>query len=178
MADDGTFSQLGDALLGIPEYRRLQPLDRTEYKVNIDRGAHIRITPEGMAIYMLVEAPGVFLNDHNRPVPPEVARRAGFPVDKLLRMRAKNEAMAKAQKQIEADFDSLINERHVIDERGDYRLVRHAEESWLVEWAEDGSAMHRGYLPEGKAKELFDSLAGPAPASQPAEVAGKRPAKA
>lgn len=175
MAD---MEQIGDALLGIPEYRKLQPLELTQYKVPIDRGAHIRHTPEGMAVYMLVEAPGVFLNDHNRPVSPEIARLAGFPVEKFLRMRAKNEAMAKAQKQIEADFDSLINERHVIEERGDYRLVRHAEESWIVEWADDCSSMHKGYLPEGRAKELFDSLAGPAPASQPAEVAGKRPAKA
>jgi hypothetical protein len=136
-------------------------LPRNEnYKVDIDDGAMIRYHPTGAAVYMLYRNPGVFLNDHNRPVPAEFAGAAGYDVEPLLRARRKREAQAVALEAIEAEYRVSAGFREVIKSAGDYSLVHVGNERYNVEF-EDGSPMNTsGPLPLDVAEKTYMMLVG------------------
>lgn len=139
------------------------------YKVDVNRGCHIRIhKATGMAIYMYIEMPGVFLNDHARPVPPELAAEAGFDVDKLLRDRRKREALLKATQAVEAEY-STVAKRDIVAEHGEYRVIALSDDLFMVEF-EDGSPLSKP-VPETIAMSTFRMLAGIE------ETAPEKPAK-
>ena len=128
------------------------------YKVDVNRGCYIRMhRATGMAIYMYADQPGVFLNDHARPVPHEMAAEAGFDVEPLLRAKRKNDALHKAQMAIEAEYKTSV-QRDVIAEHGEYRVVGLGNDLFLVEF-EDGSPLSKP-VSEPIAMNTFRLLAG------------------
>lgn len=116
------------------------------YKVDVNRGVLIRFTrttqeefPAGMAVYMYLERPGVFYNDHAKPVPPALAAAAGYDIEPLLKARRKQEALAKAKQEIESQFRGEVLRETVLEE-GEYRLVHVGNGQHIVEF-EDGSSL-------------------------------------
>ncbi len=150
------------------------PIPNNEnYKVDVNRGVHIRFTrggefPDGMAVYMYVDRPGVFYNDHAKQVPAEVASAAGFNVAPLLRARKKFEAMAKAQQEIEAQFREDSGIREVIREEDDYLLVHIGSERYNVEFA-DGSPLTPQPMTKEVAERTFRAMLGKEEEAKPAK---------
>jgi len=146
--------------------RNVGPGPQNSYRIDVNRGCHIRFTRgsaagvgivEGMAVYMYVDTPGVFYNDHGKIVPPEFAVSAGFDTETLLKQRRKAVAIRDAMELVEKQFTEHQT-RELIAEQGEYRVVHIGNELYQVEF-EDGTAMAR---PVNKAIALatFQALAG------------------
>jgi len=142
------------------------PVPKNEnYKVDVDRGVHIRFTrgggefPEGMAVYMYLDKPGVFYNDHAKQVPPALAAAANYDIEPLLRARKKHEAMAKARQEVEAQFREDSGIREVIREEDDYLLIHIGSERYNVEFA-DGSPLTPQPMTKEVAERTFRAMLG------------------
>lgn len=115
---------LMDGAVGIDEPFARQPLAHTNYKIDIDtRPTQIRYTADGMAVYMHLDEPGVYYNDHARRIPDELAGEAGYDVVELARYRKMNEARRKVLGDLEADF-SVTTKPKVIADEGDYQVIQ------------------------------------------------------
>jgi hypothetical protein len=74
-------------------------------KLDLDRGVEIRFYPGNrMQIAMYADAPGAYYDATGKPVAAELARGAGFDVEKNLRKKVAQERLAAARKQIEAEL--------------------------------------------------------------------------
>ena len=96
-------------------------------KIDYDKGVRIRSIPElGMEVFMYIQDPGVFLTANGAVIPAELARRAGFDVDKLLKMRERKVRMGIAAATIEREIDLSESAavREVIEELGGFKVVR------------------------------------------------------
>lgn len=178
-----TFEQFGTGL-DAPYLNRI-PLNQTGYKVNVDDpgGCQIRITHDGMSIYMLYREPGVYYNDHARKVPEELAREAGFDVERWGKARRRLEARKRAMDAIDADFDVGPQSR-VVWAEGEYRVVEIAPGYFNVEFVDEDAPEGEKYTvlngrgPVGLdvARRRFEELTGTTvsaeaeAASQPAEA--------
>jgi hypothetical protein len=73
--------------------------------LDLNRGVMTKFHPQnGMKISQYIDSPGVYYTDTAEPVPPELARQAGFNVEKDMRNKLKNERLAAAKRQIEAEM--------------------------------------------------------------------------
>ena len=108
-------------------------------KSNIDenRPTIIRFVPDlGMEIYMYKDDPGVFLNAYGTPVHPDLARKAGYDVDKYLKVKQRRDLMSQAASEIERRLAleaSQPGSRNVIKERDGFRLVQIGNGRCVVE---------------------------------------------
>jgi hypothetical protein len=120
------------------------PLNQTSYKVNIDdpMGYQIRIHPSGMSVYMGHRNPGVYVNDHDRPVPESMAAQAGFDIERWAKAKAKKDAIARATELAEAEFEYQDGDT-VIWVSGDYRVIMLGDGFYNVEFVDTD-------LPEGE----------------------------
>lgn len=144
--------------------------------VNVDRGCEIRHTVEGIAVYMYVDLPGVWYNEHEAEVGPEAARMAGYPVDALLFERKKREAVAAAGAAILETYGEV--KREVVAEEGDYRIVHIGQDRFNVEFVPDGSVMNlNGPVSRPVADHIVEALQPPKPALATPEVNEKEPGK-
>lgn len=93
--------------------------------VDYDRGVIIiNHAKTGMDIFMYVDDPGKFLNAHSAPVSDELAKEAGFDVDKLSKERIKKERKQQAMQLIDAELSSDNDVREeVVEERNEYKIV-------------------------------------------------------
>ena len=150
------------------------PLSQTSYKVNIDdpMGYQIRNHHSGMAIYMAHRNPGVYLNDHNRPVPESLAAEAGFDIPRWRKAKAKKDAIARATQLAEAENEYQDGDT-VIWEANDYRVVMLGDGFYNVEFVdtEVAEGTHGRYtllnrsgpMNRQGAKALFKDLSGTDP---------------
>lgn len=116
-----------------------------------------RFTREGIAVFMYNDTPGVFYGEHGQEFPPEMAMAAGFDVEPLLQQRQKQEAIGKAQAEIEQTFKET-KKHNVKAQRGSYKLVYIGNGMFNVEF-EDGALMNPEPLSEDVALRVFDTLA-------------------
>jgi len=143
--------------------------------IDEDRGVLIRHVPElGMEIYMYRDTPGVWLNAYGTPVAPDLARKAGFDVDRYLKLKQRRDMMSQAQAAIEKQLDleaSQPGARTVILERDGFKIVQTASGRCVVE-APDGTALTgTAQLNETAARAIFDQICPPA-APAPSEAEG------
>lgn len=138
------------------------------YRVNVNRGTYIRYTPQGEAVYMHHDEPGVFRNEVDRIVSPTAAAAAGYDTESLLRIRRRNEARNAAVAQVDAEYN-FTNPRKVIEERGEYRVIELREGYYNVEFL-DGTVMNaKGPVNFDLAMKIFrQSLNEPEPMNEPA----------
>lgn len=142
--------------------------------IDVDRGCEIRRTPEGVSVFMYIDQPGVFYNEHGVEVGAKAAQMAGFAVDTLLRERKKREAILAAGKTIAESYQET--EREVVAESGDYRIVHIGSERYNVEFS-DGSVMNlNGPVSLAVAQKIMEALQ-PMPDPAPTEVSAKEPGK-
>lgn len=73
--------------------------------LDLNRGVITKFHPRnGMKISQYIDSPGVYYTDTAELVPPELARQAGFNVEKDMRNKLKNERLAAAKRQIELEM--------------------------------------------------------------------------
>lgn len=151
------------------------------YRLDVNQGVHIRfIGDTGEAIYMFVDKPGVYYNEVGRVVREDLAAAAGFDTERLGYLRRRNEARSSAIAAVDAEFG--LNQRTIVVERGEYRVVELRPGFFNVEF-DDGTVMNaKGPIPEDMAMKLFrQCLNEPEPepesaavVSQPAADAGPK----
>ena len=150
--------------------------------INIDRGVEIRHSPHGVTVYMYVDQPGVFYNEHGAEIGAKAAAMAGFNTEALVKERLKREAIAKAG-DIAAKGFTAVPTREIVATLGDFAIIQIAEGRFNVEYVPDGSVMNMAGPVDRKTADTILEALQPAPesaepaATQPAEKPGK-PAKA
>lgn len=144
----------------------------------LDRGAHIRFTPSGIAVYHFPDwredpndqssrfhegMPGHFYNEHGDEVAPQLAAEAGFDVEKLTKERKKRERIAQAQAMIEAEFSDAPTKREVVKEENGYKVVHVGNDRHNVEDPEGNVLNPKAYLDKASALKVLKAMAVPPP---------------
>jgi hypothetical protein len=93
--------------------------------IDYDRGVIINTHERtGMDVFMYVDDPGKFLTAHSKVVPDEIAKEAGYDVEKLAKERNKKERKEKAMEMIDAELaDDKDNRTETVLERNGYKVV-------------------------------------------------------
>lgn len=99
--------------------------------IDLNRGVTKRIHPDGFAVCMYKDDPGVYYDSTGTPLSMEVAKEARFPVEQYARAR---ERLAKAKAALEAIAMEYgeIPVGHVIETSGDYAVVHAGEGQFHV----------------------------------------------
>lgn len=106
-------------------------------RIDVDRGVSMRqvvrfenthkFLPDerygGLTVYMYKDEPGKYFDVHGNPVPDAIAKKAGYPVDKLAKARAKKEAMAKFEERLAQELALEADEEIIIAEAGDWKVI-------------------------------------------------------
>lgn len=181
MVDQVPVQQAGD--LTFPKV----DLSLTNYKFDVDQpgGVQIRFTGDGMAVYMAFRHPGLFFNDHGKRVPDVIASAAGYPIDRLGKLRELEEAKRKFGEQMDREF-AVSTANRIVWAEGDYRVVEVYDDLYNVEFVdgEDATVLNaRAPLSLEVAKRRFEELTGTivsssasAEPSQPGDADVEKPA--
>lgn len=110
--------------------------------IDIDRGVTLRqivafndpanprkfepdINYGGMAVYMYKDEPGIYYDVHGKVIPEVLAKRAGFPTDKLAKAKRRRDAVAALEAQFRAELDAEDQDEEVVlAEAGDWKIVQ------------------------------------------------------
>lgn len=126
--------------------------------IDYDRGVIKNVHPSGVAVYMYVDTPGVFINAFGTEVDVELAKSSGFDTEPLLRKRIYNERVSEAMENIEAEMVTGEAKREPIMERDGFKVLdiglgRHDIED------PDGNKLNTLPMPLEQAELLFNQLA-------------------
>lgn len=91
--------------------------------IDYDKGVLKRKHPAGLDVYMYVNEPGVFRNGHGNEVDKELAREAGYEVDRLVKERRRRARVAEATKMIDEEFSHEVAHK-VVDTVNGYKIVQ------------------------------------------------------
>lgn len=93
--------------------------------IDYDRGVIIvNHARTGMDIFMYADDPGKFLNAHSAPVSDELAKEAGFDVEKLAKERLKKARKEQAYQMIDAELSSDSDVKsEVVEEKNGFKLL-------------------------------------------------------
>lgn len=131
--------------------------------IDVNRGVEIRKErASGIKVYMYINEPGVYLNEHGKPMTEEFAERAGFEVGTHAKQKLKRERMAEfmSKLEIELELANSTEEEKILVQRGGFKVVAkplgHAD---VVE-IETGDRMNPDApLNEQEAMMLLEALA-------------------
>lgn len=105
-----------------------------ERKIDYDRGVRIRTIPDlGMDVFMYKDTPGVYLNAYGTEVSLDLARLAGFDVDRLGKLRTRNERVALMARQIDAELAVAEQSREVVEELDGFKIIDIGAGRYLIE---------------------------------------------
>lgn len=101
--------------------------DQPKRKINYDRGVTFMLhQPTGMNVFMYKNEPGVYRNIFEGIVPEEMAKEAGFDVEKFAKERNRRERMAAAMDAIDAELKEADSvEQKVVVENQGYRVIEY-----------------------------------------------------
>ena len=125
--------------------------------VDYDRGVLIMLDPvSGMDVFMYVDSPGVYLTAHSKPVPEEIAKRAGYDVEKLAKDRLKGERKAQALRAIEEEMadEKDMREDVVCEDASGFKVITTGMGRHHV-IDPDGNQLTRLALPKESALKLL-----------------------
>lgn len=138
--------------------------------IDVDRGVTIKMHEKyGMYIYMYKDTPGVYLDTFGKEVPAELAKEAGYDINKLGKSRQYMEKLNVAKAAIAAELEQPAEDapKKVVKERDGIRVVDMGRGRFLVET--DEGPLTDVPLAEDTAMGLLDTLAPEAPkAAKPA----------
>lgn len=138
-------------------------------QIDYDLGVHKRtVNGMGLDIYMYVNQPGVYLNAHGNEVTEDLARQAGFEVDKHLKQRKLRAALSEAEREIRARMDAAQDEKKVVVSRRGYTLVDIGLDQFRV-YDPDGDLLTKEALSKAQAQIVFDKLVPEGEVSAPAQ---------
>lgn len=144
-------------------------------QIDVDRGVTIRqivkfdkvnqakFEPDmkygGLTVYMYKDDPGTYYDVHGNKVPDGIAKMAGYPVDKLSKLRRKKEAMAIFEREMAKQLNMEEDEEVVIlAEAGDWQVIRVSNGRAKIIDKETGDLITRTLLPEKDALSLLKEL--------------------
>lgn len=128
-------------------------------KIDYNRGVMIMThNASGMNVYMYLDTPGDYLNAFEGPVSEQLAKEAGYDVEKYGKEKIKRIRMAQAKEAIEAELNNADVTNEVVREKNGFKVVdiglgRHKVED------PDGNTLTAVYLPKEQAFFLLDQLA-------------------
>lgn len=127
-------------------------------KIDYNRGVMFQSdAATGINVYMYLDNPGVFLSNQGTEVAPELARSAGFDVEKLTKERQLRERMSEAMKAIRAELALGEENKTVVVEREGFKLVDIGVGRFQV-LGPDGDVLTKDPLPKEQAELLMDQL--------------------
>lgn len=125
-------------------------------KIDYNRGVTKRsVSRINMDIFMYKDTPGVYLNAFGDEVDLELAKEAGFPVEKHALLRKHRDAMVAAEEKIREKLDT--GEQTVIETKRGYTLIDIGLDRFQVKDPE-GGVVNAVPMAEGAAKILFGQL--------------------
>jgi hypothetical protein len=74
--------------------------------LDLNRGVKTRFHPNGMKVSMYLDDPGTYLDDLGKPFPDELAKQAGFDLDKWRKEKLKLQKLAAFKKQLDQEYAS------------------------------------------------------------------------
>lgn len=79
-----------------------------------------------MKIFMYFDEPGVYVNVHGKPVPVELANKAGFDTKKWAKAKLKNDKIAefRAKVEQELDMEPEDDEEVILAEKSGFKIVQ------------------------------------------------------
>lgn len=128
--------------------------------VNIDvvRGVSMRKhSATGIAVYMYIDTPGVYLNMFGQPVSEKIAAEAGFNTARDGKLREKSRLMDEYMRKVEAQLEMETGTQSVLAERGGYKVVSNGQ-GYARIMGEDGESLNPMPIPEDQALALLDEL--------------------
>lgn len=148
--------------------------------LNIDLNAGVTMKRQakdgkdvGPAVYMYKSRPGVYFNVFGNEVSEELAKEAGFDVEKLSRQRRQAELIEQAKKDIEAQL-SDPDEKVVVKEREGVKVVKIGEGRYTIEGPDGSNILPPGVqYDEARAMGMLDKLV---PEKAPAKKSAKEKA--
>lgn len=125
--------------------------------LNLDRGCLIRFTPEGIAVGMYYDQPGIWYNEHGTEVTPLLAKSAGFDTTSLLKERTKRERMAAAAEAVAKQFEGEEHTDEVVKEKNGFKLVHIGlDRHNIVD--PDGNILNKNHLTRAEGVKVFAAL--------------------
>lgn len=129
----------------------------------------------GMIVYMYKDDPGKYYDVHGKPLPEGIAKKAGFPVDRLAKMRKKREAMEAFEQKLKTELATEMDEEVVLAEAGDWKVVAMPMERAKVVDKETGEAVTAVPMPQADAIALLEHLTGTAEQVKKVELSSAEP---
>lgn len=126
--------------------------------LNLDRGCLIRFTPEGIAVAMYYDQPGVWYNEHGSEVTSVLAKSAGYDTVILLKERTKRERMAQAAQAVAAQFEGEEPAtEEVVKEKNGFKLVHIGlDRHNIVD--PDGNILNKNHLTRAEGVKVLAAL--------------------
>ncbi len=155
--------------------------------IDLNRGVTIRGNVAGVRVYMYKDSPGEFHDVLGDPVTQDVARAAGFDVDRLLRERQKQERILAMRAQIEWEYEGVSKTveqemlRESSPEAANGQLVTETDsftlqdrgQGWYDVRDKDGSPVNPKAMREGEANAFLEELRSGTSIPQTAEAANE-----
>lgn len=133
----------------------------SDRKIDYDEGVLINVHPgTGMDVFMYIAKPGHYYSAHAHVVPEQIAREAGFNVDRLSKERIRIERKASASAIIDQELkDEANTQEECVNVLNGFKLIsiglgRHNVKD------PDGNLLNAHPLTEESAKRLFKAMAG------------------
>ena len=130
-------------------------------KIDVNRGAMYRRSEAvgNIGIWMYIDTPGVYYDDHENEVSEEIARTAGYDVERFRKDRIRRERLAAASSAIEAELEiaGSAGEEEVLAEDAGYKVIGlPLDNAHLVDI--DGNRLTPNPVSRPVAMKLFESL--------------------
>lgn len=129
--------------------------------VDYDRGAIIMTHPgTGMDVFMYVDEPGKYMTAHLADVPDQIAREAGYDVDRLSKEKLRRSRKAQASAIIDKELaDEANTTEECVNVLNGFKLVSIGMGRHNVK-DPDGNVLNAHPLPKESADKLFHAMAG------------------
>jgi hypothetical protein len=142
------------------------------FKIDLDRGVMAMrqpLTKGGVYVYMYLDEPGTYLNEHGHKVSEAFAADVGFNTAHWRKELTKRERLAEAKAKIEAELDMISEEiENTLKEVGGFRIIALANDMAQVK-DPDGTVVNHMPIPVADAEVLLAALTGDEPQSTPAK---------
>lgn len=126
--------------------------------IDYDRGVTIRKDEKtGVEVFMYKDTPGVFLSIQGTEVSAELARMAGYSVDKLLKQREMRRLLSVAEAEIRARLETAEESAKIVLEKGGFTVLDIGLGRHRV-LGPDGDPITNEVLPLEQATLLLDQL--------------------
>lgn len=132
--------------------------------VAFDKGNPYKFLPDakygGLTVYMYKDTPGVYYDVHGKELPEAIAALAGYPVDKLAKVRHKRQAMQAFENRLAQELALESEEEEVIlKEDGDWKVIAMPMDRAKIVDKETGEAVTAVPMPKADALALLKQLA-------------------